>query len=272
MIVGVDIGGTKTYIAVFAENGKLLKEVRFETSRDYDEFLKDLEENAARLETNKAKIACVAVPGSINQEKGIVEGLGNLPWKDKYIRHDLSIALGIQSVHIENDANLAGLAEARALPKQEKLVLYITLSTGIGSGIIINNKLIPELCGSEAGQMFVHDKNGNAHRWETFASGRALVESTGKRAEELNSEKHWKLYVEKICLGLQPAISVLRPQVVILGGGVGAHLNKFQSELKLQLQNLNHSKTYKTPKVVPAFYGEQSVVYGCYEYAKDKLA
>lgn len=272
MIIGVDIGGTKTYLAVFAENGKLLKEVRFDTSHNYDDFLKDLKKHARSLETDKAKVAIVAVPGAIDRKNGKILGLGNLPWKDKYVLHDISRALNIQTVYVENDANLAALAEARALPETEDLVLYITLSTGIGSGIIIKNQLFPELAGSEAGQMIVHDQTGIAHRWETFASGKALVELTGKRAEDLTDKKLWKKYAALVCLGLQPAISTLRPNKVIVGGGVGAHLEKFQDELQKQLEALNHSRTYVTPKVLKAHYLENSVIYGCYHYAKDQLA
>ena len=69
MIIGVDIGGTKTYLACFAENGKLLREVKFETNHNYEEFLKDLEKCASKFETSKAKIACVAVPGLIDRTK-----------------------------------------------------------------------------------------------------------------------------------------------------------------------------------------------------------
>lgn len=272
MIVGVDIGGTKTYLAVFAENGKLLKEVRFETPRNYDRFLHELTENANKLETSRAKVACAAVPGAIDRIEGKILGLGNLPWKDQFIAHDIAKMLGVKNVFIENDANLAALAEARALPQTEDLVLYVTLSTGIGSGIIVKNKLIPELVGSEAGQMMIHNASGELHRWETFASGKALVESTGYRAEDIDDKKIWQEYSKKVCLGLQPTISVLRPNKVIIGGGVGAHLEKFQEILIKDLEKLNHSKTYLTPQVLKAHYLEKSVIYGCFEYAKDHLA
>lgn len=272
MIIGVDIGGTKTYIAAFSESGKLLNELRFETSRNYEDFLSDLKNHAEKLDTKKAKIACVAVPGAIDRRNGKILGMGNLPWKDVYIQSDASKALGIKKVLIENDANLAALAEARALNKVEDLVLYITLSTGVGSGIIVKNKLLPELSGSEAGQMMVRDKNGSYNRWETFASGKTLVATTGQRAENLESRRAWNQYVESICLGLQPTISVLRPNKVIIGGGVGAHLERFQDELLAQLEKLNHSKTYTTPQVLKARYKENSVIYGCYHYAKDNLA
>lgn len=272
MIIGVDIGGTKTLVACFAENGKMLKEVRFETNTDYGKFLEDLERYARDIETGKAKVGCVAVPGEIDRANGKIVALGNLPWKGVNIVADSSRALSIKNVQIENDANLAALAEARALPQRENLVLYITLSTGIGSGIIVNNRLLPELSGSEAGQMMIHDANGLVHRWETFASGRALVKLTGKRAEDLEESMQWKEYTEKVCLGLQPTISVLRPNKVVIGGGVGAHLDKFLTELNNQLEKLNHSRSYTTPEILKAHYGEESVIYGCYEYAKDQLA
>lgn len=274
MIVGVDIGGTKTLLALFTESGKILKEVRFETSQSYSVFLKDLSHHARIFETQKAKIACVAVPGSIDFDAGLVLALGNLPWRNKPIQADISRVLGVDMIRLENDANLAGLAEAIALPKRHKLVLYITLSTGIGSGIIINNRIVPELSGSEAGQMMVYNKSGILHRWETFASGKALFQSTGQQAMDIEEDDDtlWSEYVENVCLGLQPAISVLRPQVVILGGGVGSNFDKFKNQLIQKLESLNHSRTYVTPTILGAKYKENSVIYGCYEYAKEKLS
>jgi predicted NBD/HSP70 family sugar kinase len=272
MIIGIDVGGTKTLVAVFAENGKLLNQVRFETNHNYELFLQDLKEHSRIFETQKAKIACAAIPGALDTVEGTVKCLGNLPWKNEHIVRDFSKILGIKKVYIENDANLAALAEARALPKPENLVLYITLSTGIGSGIILKNKLLPELAGSEAGQMIIHDHEGNETRWEDLASGKALVKNTGKRADELEDSKLWQEYAKKVSMGLQPVISTLQPQKIVLGGGVGIHLGKFKARLTEELEKLNYLHLYETPKIVKAHYGEMSVIHGCYEYAKDKLA
>lgn len=273
MIIGIDIGGTKTHIAVFKNDGSIQVESRFKTPALYADFLIELEKQVANFNiVDSPEAVSIAVPGAIQRDTGTIIALGNLTWENSPITKDVAEILHTTKVYVENDANLAALAEARAMPQCAPLVLYITLSTGVGSGIIINNQLIPELAGSEAGQMMVRDENGELHRWETFASGRALVRTTGKEAASLDDAASWKEYAEKVCMGLQPAISVLRPQAVVVGGGVGAHLERFQQELEKQLAALNHSRVYTNPVVVKAHYGENSVVYGCYHHAKDSLA
>ena len=235
MIIGVDIGGTKTYIASFAENGKLLKEVRFETNHDYSEFLKDLEHHARTLETGKAKIACVAVPGLISRSEGRVLSLGNLPWKDRYIKHDVSLALSLKNVYIENDSKLAGLAEARYILESYPRTFYLTISTGIGGALVVNGKLVSALKDMEIGKIPL-DNNGAVRAWEDFASGRSFVEKYGKQAVDIEDDAIWKEYSQLICRGLGIICASFQVDAVIFGGGLGQHLSKFKKYLMPYLE------------------------------------
>ncbi len=271
MIIGVDIGGTKTYLACFAENGKLLKEVRFETNRNYDEFLEDFERQAKLLETYKAKIACIAVPGLIDREKGVVFSLGNLPWKDKYIKHDLAKILGISKVYIENDSKLAGLAEARAVLKDYTRIFYLTISTGIGGALLVNGKLIRELIDMEVGKMPLSN-NGKELAWEEFASGRAFVNKYGKKAIDIKDESIWEEFAEGVNQGLGIICANYQVEAIIFGGGLGQHVNKFKKYIMPYLETTLHPIVVRPQALLSTQYRGQSVVYGCYEYAKDKLA
>lgn len=271
MIVGVDIGGTKTYVALFAENGKLLKEVRFETNRDYDEFLKDLKLHANNIEASKAKAACVAVPGLLDRKRGMVLSLGNLPWKDKYIRHDAAKALGVQNVSIENDSRLAGLAEARYVSAQFSRVFYITISTGIGGALIVDGTLSKDLLDMEIGKTPLPHE-GSIQQWENFASGKAFFETYGKKAVEVEDKKIWKKYSQNLNIGLGMICSGYQPEVIIFGGGLGQRLSRFKPFVEEYFKENLHS-IVRTPKsLLSTHFRGQSVVYGCYVYAKDKLA
>lgn len=271
MIVGVDIGGTKTYLAVFAENGKLLKEVRFETPRNYDEFLTELTAEAAKLETSKAKAACVAVPGLLNRDQGIVLSLGNLPWKDKHIRHDTSKALGIANVTIENDSKLAGLSEARYVYGRYSKVLYLTLSTGIGGAYLVDGSLVPEIIDMEVGKMSLNHK-GTLTIWEEFASGRAFFEQQGKKAVDIEDPKIWAEYAQDVGLGLGVLCATLPTEAVVFGGGLGQHAGRFKKFLSEYLDANLHPLIKKPEALLSTHYRSQSVVYGCYHYAKAHLA
>ena len=189
MYLAIDVGATKTLLAVFSEDGKLLYEQKIATNHKYDRFLADLR---SALETDdfkslKISAVCCALPGRLDRVNGIGLRFGNLGWEKVPIRKDLQkIFRGIE-IFIENDAKLAGLYEARLLLKKYKKVVYLTISTGIGIGIIVDGKIDPALADAEIGNMVV-EHEGKLRRWEDFASGKALVERYGKRAEQLKGE------------------------------------------------------------------------------------
>jgi glucokinase len=271
MIIGVDIGGTKTLVAVFAENGKILKEVRFETNRNYDDFLTELKKHADTLETSKAKAACAAIPGLLNRRSGIVESLGNLPWKDKHIRHDISVALGVKDVQIENDSKLAGLSEARYISEKYKRVFYITISTGIGGALVVNGKLSKDVIDMEIGKA-PFGIDGTVRHWEEFSSGRAFYEKYGKKAVDVDDDKIWEEFSKNINIGLGVICSAYQPEVIIFGGGLGQRLGRFKKHLVPYLTKNLHSIVRQPQELLPSHFRGQSVIYGCYEHAKDHLA
>src|SRR3990167_1735298 len=187
MYLAIDVGATKTLIAVFSAEGKLVEERKIKTKADYKGFLADL---AAILQQDYFKkytfgAVCCAFPGRIDRQRGVVKSFGNLAWKNVPVQADISkIVSGPAKVYIENDANLAGLYEAYLTHKKYRKVLYITLSTGIGGGVITDGKIDPTFADSEIGHMlFEHD--GKLQRWEEFASGRALRQKYGMRASDI---------------------------------------------------------------------------------------
>lgn len=273
MIIGVDIGGTKTLLACFAQNGKLLKEIRFETNHNYDDFIADLTEQATKLETSKAKVACAAIPGLIDRKKGIVHALGNLPWKDKYIQADIAKALRIDKTFIENDSKLAGLAEGRYLNKGKsyRRIYYITLSTGIGGTLLINGEIADQVVDGEIGMVPV-EHNGKMVRWEDIASGRAFYNTYHIKAVDADNPKIWEEFSKRIGFGVAMICCIYQVDAIIFGGGLGQYLEKFQDYLKPYVSTYLHTTIKRPETLVKVHYGDNSVIYGCYEYAKDHLA
>lgn len=270
MIIGIDIGGTKTLVAVFAENGKLLKQVRFETPQDYDEFIQKLSQVTAKLEARKGKIACVAVSGLLDRQKGTAISLGNLPWRDINIRRDIAEVLGLP-VYIENDSKLAGIAEARRITDQYSRIVYITLSTGIGTALVIKGKLSRDTVDSEVGKMpLLH--NGKIIAWENFASGRAFYEKYKKNAVDVDDDEIWQEYAGFVNEGLGVVCATFQPEAIVFGGGLGQRLSRFKHYLVPYLEKNLHSNVRQPKELLTTQYKGQSVIYGCYEYAKDKLA
>jgi len=263
--LGVDVGGSKTLVAVLGDEGVILEDAKFPTPKDYSEFLDNLKATVSTFKTKDFKASGVALPGVIDREKGIGIAFGNLPWKHVTVKSDIEKLTGAP-VAVENDANLAGLSEAMLLKSEYKKVLYITISTGIGGGIIVNGVIDPYFANSEPGHM-VLENNGSMKKWEDFASGRAIVEEYGKRAEEITDPVIWRKIAANLAQGLLDLMAILQPEVIIIGGGVGTYFDRFG---KLLVEELNryYNPLVPIPPIRPASRPELAVVYGCYDLAK----
>ena len=267
MFGAIDIGGTKTLIAVYNSKGNLLNKVRFETPKDYIEFTKELKNNSKELDLSKIKVMTVAIPGLINSITGYAISLSNLPWENIPIRKDVESIMKCP-VLIENDAKLAGLYESILLKKKYRKVLYITISTGIGAGLIIDNKISPDFENIEVGHMLL-EHEGKLQRWEKFASGKAIFNKFGKPASEITDDKDWYIISHNIALGLIDVIANLTPNIIVIGSGVGSHFDKFGDRLIEDLKIYQNSML-TIPPIIQAKDAEDAVIYGCYNFGKSK--
>ncbi len=267
MFAAVDVGGTKTLVAVFAKYGKVVEQVKFPTPENYDDFKIELAKNVAGLSTTEFQKCVVAIPGLVDRRRGIGIAFGNLKWQNVPVGIDAETIFNCP-VAVENDANLAGLSEAYELRKDYCKVLYITVSTGIGSGFIVNGKIDPDTEDAELGHILLGYK-GELRRWQDFASGKAIVSQFGKRASDIpaNDTKTWGIIARNIAIGLVAAIATYTPDAVVIGGGVGTHLSKFKKLLDKELDAYKNPMV-SSPPILPARRAEEAVIYGGYLYAK----
>lgn len=266
MYLAVDIGGTKTLLACFDDSGTVTQQLKFPTPQNYDEFLATLSDTGAQLDIKDFDRAAVAVPGHLDRKHGVALAFGNLEWKGIPIQADTE-GLFHCPVLIENDANLAGLSEALLVQDEFKKVLYVTISTGIGTGIVVNGKLDPSFIDTEGGQQLL-EHEGRFATWEDFASGRAIKRKYGKLVSEIaDDDKVWYVIARNIAVGLINLIAVITPEVIILGGGVSAHLDKFQDRLLEELK-IYENPLVPIPPIRQAQRSEEAVIYGCYDLIK----
>lgn len=269
MYLGVDVGGTKTLLAVFDGNGKVVFEHKIGTNKDYIKFLADVSKIVSpEIKKFGVMEACCALPGRINRRLGLGVSFGNLDWHNVPIKEDLKKLLGGVPVVIENDANLAGLSEALLVHKKYKIVLYLTFSTGVGGGIITNGKIDATFEDFEPGQMVIFHE-GKLQKWEDFASGKALKKRYGKIAADINDATTWRLYSADLAIGVQELLAVVQPDVVIVGGGVGSHFEKFSAYLEGELQKLENPLV-PIPPIIKARRPEEAVIYGCYDFIRQQ--
>jgi predicted NBD/HSP70 family sugar kinase len=268
--LAVDVGGTKTLFAVFDAQGGLVCECKIKTDNEYQRFIEQAGENIDKLLGRfKFSRACCAIPGRINFEHGVGLDFGNLPWESVPIRKDLETKLPGTKLLLHNDAKLAGLSESILLHKKYTKVLYITISTGIGGGVIINDVIDKDFENFEPGQM-IFEHSGQDRKWESFASGKALSARFGKQAAEIDDPDIWREYTKLLVPGFEDMLATVQPDVVVIGGGVGAHFEKFQSFLEADLKKINNPLV-PTPPLLKAQRPEEAVIYGCYDYITQNL-
>jgi glucokinase len=265
MYLAIDIGGTKTLLGVYSETGELRSREKIKTNHDYKGFIESIREYCSNI-TDDINKCVIGVPGRVNREKGIVYALGNISWENKPIAADISDILGGTPVRLENDARLAGLAEAKALGSNYHRILYLTISTGIGGALITDSRIVTELQDMEIGKMpLVYD--GKLQAWEDFASGQAMVEKYGKKAAEIEDEGIWQEIGAKIAIGVAIVCTVVQPEVIVFGGGVGQYADRFKDTISKYLQDNLHPVVLQPKELLGPSYAEDNVLRGCYELA-----
>jgi predicted NBD/HSP70 family sugar kinase len=266
MYLGIDIGGTKTLVASLDDQGKLTEKVKFPTDQDYAKFLEDLKQSIEGLSAKDFQYCAVGIPATvIDRATGTGVSFGNLPWKDAPLRDDAARLAGCPAV-IENDAKLAGLSETALLNGAYRTVLYVTVSTGIGFALMVDNKIDTSF-GDAGGRALLLEHEGKMISWEDFASGRAIVERYGKQAGDITDQDTWRQISHDLAQGLIQLIATVQPEVIVIGGAVGVHFKKYGALLAEALETYQ-IPLVPLPKVIGAQRPEEAVIYGCYELMK----
>lgn len=265
MYLGIDIGGTKTLVAIFDDSGQLGQTVKFPTNHDYQQFLTDLKAQVATLGVTNITAGAVGAAGRHDRENGVIISCGNLTWKNVPLKHDLE-ALFNCPFSVENDAKVGGLAEAILVINDFKNVLYLPIGTGIGVAYIANGKIDPNI-GDAGGSGLLVEYEDRQQTWEEIASGKAIVARYGKKASEITDPEIWKEISHRLCIGITELLAVITPDVIIIGGGVGTNYDKFGDYVTAELKQ-QETPNLPVPPLRPAQNPEQAVIYGCYELIK----
>lgn len=242
-----DIGGTKIYSTIINELGELEKEpVKFETPKTV-EGIKEILRNQIQKYEETVDIITIATAGAVNNENTAVIGsTGNLV-KD-YYKIDFQ-SLSNKKVFLENDANAAAWAEYKiGASKGTKISVMLTLGTGVGGGIIIDNKLLKGKSGA-AGEMhfkMYSDKRrkctcGSWDCYEAYASGNALKLTAeemlgdknittydiiaGVKAENKEMIRVLDKWENDITLGIIGLANIFDPDCVVLSGSMAQFVN-----------------------------------------------
>ena len=269
MYICIDVGGTKTLVDCLDDNGVIVETQRIPTAKDYNQFLDDIRQIISGFEHQEFVAGTIGIPDiMLNRQTGVAIAFGNLQWRNVNISEDIEKITNCK-IFVENDAKLAGLSESMLVKDQYSKVLFITVSTGIGYSLIENQRIDISV-GDGGGRILLVNRDGEMVPWESFASGRAIVERYGKMAKEIDDAETWTKITQDIAVGLIDLISIFMPELVVVGGSVGTYFYKYGELLKTALQSYDIPKL-TLPELKGADRADDAVIYGCYDYTKQKL-
>jgi glucokinase len=300
LAIGIDLGGTELRAAVVADDGQILAHARTATAAmdGPAAVIGQMAELVAQI-TQGHSIAGVGIgsPGPLDAANGIVVHAPTLRgWHHVPLAQLAAARFGLP-VRIDNDANVAALAEWRfGVGRGLRHIVYVTVSTGIGGGVILDGKLLHGRCSlaSEIGHMTITEAPipcacGGLGCWEALASGSALGRRATEAARAAPSSDLGRLLAEGrvtaqdvarlaeagdaiaaallheeagyLGIGFANLLHLYAPDMIVVGGGVSACLPAMQPEIARVIQR-RAMPAYRDVPVMAAGLGHQAGVTG----------
>ena len=307
--IGVDLGGTNIVSAVVDENNKIIARAKEKTNapRPAEEIFDDIAKTvndalfSAGLTMDDIESIGVGTPGSVNKAKGLIEFANNLGFDNVPAYALLKERTGCKNIYFDNDANCAALGEAVAgAGKGAKDFVAITLGTGVGSGIVVDGKLVTGVnyAAGEMGHMvIVYDGEqcncGRKGCWERYSSATALIQQTkdamikdpftkmwdlvdgdikkvdgrtafdGMRADDETAKKVVAKYMGYLACGMSNIINTFQPEVLCVGGGVGNEKENLLGPVRKMIYSQRYSvHADKQTKICCAELGNDAGIIG----------
>jgi glucokinase len=264
--LGIDLGGTNIAAGIVDENYKIIKKDKTPTKahRPIGDIMDDMAAlcerlvNDCNLTFDDIEYAGIASPGSIDPENQVVHYANNLPMTEFAIGNELKARIPLKKVYLENDANAAALAEAKAgAGKGCQNLVMITLGTGVGGGVVINGKLYSgfNYTGAELGHTVIEFNGkpcscGRKGCFEAYCSATGLKNLTKEKLQETKDTVMWDMiksdlenvsgrtafdaakqndqaglevvdkYINYLACGITNMVNIFQPEVLCIGGGV----------------------------------------------------
>ncbi len=287
--IGVDLGGTKALGAIIEGDRLVEDEIVKIHGMGKDELLSALQDLVQRFLDKRSDVAAIGlgVPSQIDQKNGVAVASVNLPIENLPIRDEFQKKFDLP-VSLDNDANCAAYAEAHVgAGKGSKVLVCLTVGTGIGSGVVIDGKIFRGSQGyaTEAGHMIVDIDSPYADGWpkpgslESFSSGKALESmADGISGEEVlaaarSGYKEMGRVFERLArnlgVGIANMINIFNPDVVVIGGGVSSAGELLIDPARKEAAKWALDAPMSAAKIVIAELGPEAGVIGAALVARD---
>ena len=316
LFAGIDLGGTKLLVMIADSGGDVCGDVRVPTQADEGpdsviaRMVQATREAASEAGIDVASLAGagVSAPGPIDTAEGVITHPPNLPgWDDVPLARLLREQLAIPVV-LENDANCGAVGEHRyGAGRGYRHMIYLTVSTGIGGGIIIDDRLYSGASGAagELGHIAVAVDGpacgaGHVGCLEAFASGTAVANRAEEAiaagrlprtarlaehnpplsAEEVHlaaeqGEQEAAVIIETagryLGIGLASIINAFNPQAIVLGGGLTNIGERLLAPARIEARRRSFEQSFEDVRILEWELGERCAALGAIAVARDKI-
>lgn len=317
MFAGIDLGGTKILVLIADASGQVLGSVREPTQATQGPesviariaaCVRKAAEDA-HVDVASLRAAGVSAPGPIDVAEGVITDPPNLPgWHNVPLARILRERLGVPAL-LENDANCQGVAEHQfGAGRGYHDVIFVTISTGIGGGIIIGDQLYRGASGAagEVGHIGVSPDGpscGAGHRGclEAYASGTAIaarareliaaggLPRTARLAEHNPPVSAKTVYLasqqgeaeaaaiihtagQYLGIGLASLINVFNPQAIVIGGGLTNMGDDILGPAVETARTRAFAQSFVDVRIVEGALGERGAALGALAVARDAAA
>jgi glucokinase len=306
-VIGVDIGGTKVAVGIVDSEGKILTQLRHPMMANstpeaaLQSVIAAIDSIRAVSISNTISAIGLCAPGPLDPISGVVVNPPNLPaWRDFPLATKIAEVYKLP-VKLDNDANAAALAETRwGAARGYRYVFYATIGTGIGTGIVFDNRIYHGRTGAagEGGHVSIDYRGPVCHCGklgciEILAAGPAIARrareklSAGNvrsslldlaqgKLDNVTSELVGKAYLagdiaarevlqqtsELLAIWLGNIVDLLDPDVIVMGGGVAAMLQPFFAEIKRLLPRWCVNPRASEIPLLMAHYGPDAGIAG----------
>lgn len=317
LVIGIDLGGTKISTALVDAAGQIIAHDYRETQADkgqavvIDRMIDAARQVMEQADVSKEQVSAVGVgaPGPLDIRAGVVVAPPNLPgWRDVPLKELLEERLGIETF-LENDANAAALAEHRfGAGRGSEHVIYVTVSTGVGGGLILDGKLYhgTEGAAGEVGHITVLPNGplcgcGNRGCLEALASGAAIAKRAREvvargletRMNDLSGDDPARITAKLVAqaaeqgdfeaqkilseamtylgIGMASLVNLFNPQIIVIGGGLSNLGERLLEPVRRGIVRHAFVASARTARVVLAELGDKAGVLGAAAVALTQL-
>lgn len=305
--IGMDIGGTSVKMGLVSRAGRVLSARSVPTAEArgcraqlllWTRHARELADEARRMGASVAGIG-IGAPGPVDARRGFVYFFPNIPgWKNVPLRDLLRRRTGF-TVRVDNDANAMALGEFRhGAGRGATDVVFLTLGTGVGGGLVIGGRLFdgPSYSAAEIGHLVIDERGprcacGNRGCLETFVGNGYLVAEARRRlaggersvlarwtaaghrldpillgkaarAGDRLAAGIWERAGDRLGTALAGLVNILNPQRIILGGGVAQNGRLIFDPVRRAIAKKAFPVAARSVKVLPAKLGTDAGLVG----------